>query len=479
MTNFVLAADPILPWSTLFSTFAGRTLVLDDNSYILDGAASGVPATIEIRGIEFDGGVGDGEGLLDGTAQVNLLQATAGGQVIGRVDNTVITGPLLALWISGDGTAFEQAAFAGDDVFVLSNAAEAQSALGGNDRMDGRGGNDTLLGAAGDDTLVGGGGDDRIEGGDGQDLIAGGPGQDSADGGTGLDVFAAGALRRQTQVGATDAGVALSGPDGQDALAAFERIAFADGVLHLDPAGAAGQVWRLYGAAFGREPETFGLSGWVQALDAGAVSLAGAANGFLGSAEFAQRYGQLDNAGFVSRLYGNVLGRAPDAAGLENWTARLANGASRAEVLLGFSESAEYRAATGPATANRLWTVDPEAVDVLRAYMTVLDRQPDADGLLYWTAARNGGLANTGVVDAFVSSAEFQTRFGALSNRDFVERLYLSALDRPADAAGRDDWTAKLDSGALARRDVVLSFANSDEMTQKLLPLVGDGVAFV
>ncbi|WP_343898127.1 DUF4214 domain-containing protein, partial [Craurococcus roseus] len=100
----------------------------------------------------------------------------------------------------------------------------------------------------------------------------------------------------------------------------------------------------------------------MAALDAGATALTAAADGFLGSAEFGQRYGQLDDAGFVTRLYVNVLGRAPDAAGLDAWTAQLARGAPRAEVLLGFSESVEYKAVT-VASTGRLWAVDPEAVD--------------------------------------------------------------------------------------------------------------------
>lgn len=329
---------------------------------------------------------------------------------------------------------------------------------------------------------MGGGGDDLLVGGSGYDVL-GGSGRDTADGGAGADTFVTGTLRRQIKVlpGADD--VVLSGPDSFnpndfDRLVSVERVKFVDGTLHFDPAGTAGQVWRLYGAAFGRGAETTGLSGWVEALDAGALALAGAAGRFLGSAEFAQRHGQLDDAGFAARLYGNVLGRAPDAGGLANWTAQLAAGASRAEVLLGFSESAEYKAATA-ASAHQLWTVDPEAVEVLRIYMTALDRLPDRGGLASWTSLRDTNkLTSAELGDAFVNSAEFQGRFGALSNEDFVARMCPVALDRPADAAGHADWTSGLDGGAIGRRDVVLGFAHSEETTQKLLPLVADGIAF-
>ena len=476
MSSLVLAADPILPWGTLLSpTNQFRLRAQSDSHIILEGAVSGLPATIEYFGSGFGA---DGGGLRAGTATLNGYRYTAGGQVVVSLDNAAVTGAPLVAWLRGDGATFEAAAFAGNDLLVLSNSPERQTGYGGNDVIYGRGGDDTLLGAGGNDTLHGGDGNDRLEGDTGDDLIVGGRGVDYAHGGAGTDTFSTGTLKRQSQVTPGATSVAVSSPAGADTLVAVERIAFVDGTLHLDPTGTAGQVWRLYGAAFGRGAETTGLSNWVAMLDAGALSLAGAANGFTGSAEFAQRYGQLDDAGFVTRLYANVLGRGPDAAGMDGWMARLAGGASRGEVLVGFSESAEYRAAVNPGITNRLWTVDPEAMDVLRAYMTVLDRRPDAGGLVNWTAAREGGQTTAELADAFIRSQEFQSRFGALSNADFVTQMYRTALDRPADAAGLADWTSRLDSGAMGRRDVVLGFAYSDEMTQKLLPLVGDGVAF-
>ena len=98
-------------------------------------------------------------------------------------------------------------------------------------------------------------------------------------------------LRKQAEATFLSWGAVLTGPSpqGEDILLGIERIAFLDGTLHLDPADAAGQVWRLYGAAFGREAETTGLSGWVGALDGG-VSLAAAAAGFIGSAEIGRAH---------------------------------------------------------------------------------------------------------------------------------------------------------------------------------------------
>ena len=51
----------------------------------------------------------------------------------------------------------------------------------------------------------------------------------------------------------------------------------------------------------------------------------------------------LDNVGFTTLLYNNVLDRVPDEPGLDYWVNDLVNGATRAEVLVGFSESLENK----------------------------------------------------------------------------------------------------------------------------------------
>lgn len=58
----------------------------------------------------------------------------------------------------------------------------------------------------------------------------------------------------------------------------------------------------------------------------------------------------------MTRLYENVLGRAPDAEGLAYWVRRLATGTSCASVVVGFSESLEHRARTaGDTTVVARW----------------------------------------------------------------------------------------------------------------------------
>lgn len=289
--------------------------------------------------------------------------------------------------------------------------------------------------------------------------------------GTVTDLDLDGVLRRQVAVEA--------GPDGNVAPST-DLLRFADGWLALDGTTELGSALRLYQATLGRDPDPIGLGFWTGALETGTITLAEAAQGFVGSVEFQARYGVPDSAGFVDLLYRNVLGRAADAEGHAHWTGGLDSGAlTRVQVVLGFSDSAELKAATASDYSAGVWAADPAAVDVMRYYETVLDRLPDAGGLLHWVYAREHGLTPGQMADAFTGSAEFEARYGGLSNGGFVERLYLNALDRAGDGEGVAHWTGALDAGALSRADVATGFAMSHEMAVKLTPFVMDGAAFV
>jgi hypothetical protein len=126
-------------------------------------------------------------------------------------------------------------------------------------------------------------------------------------------------------------------------LANVERLQFSDQNVALDIHGNAGEAYRLYQAAFNRTPDKVGLGFWIDALDKG-YSLMEAAAGFVNSAEFASLYGaNASDTQFVQALYQNVLHRMPDAGGSDFWVHAL-EVTSRAEVLIGFSESGENQA---------------------------------------------------------------------------------------------------------------------------------------
>ena len=76
------------------------------------------------------------------------------------------------------------------------------------------------------------------------------------------------------------------------------------------------------------------------------MSLTQIAGAFVGSAEFQARYGALSNQAFVEQLYRFCLNREGDPAGIAAWVNHLNSGATRASVVIGFSESAEHIALT-------------------------------------------------------------------------------------------------------------------------------------
>lgn len=205
-----------------------------------------------------------------------------------------------------------------------------------------------LTGAARGDVLIGGWGDDDITGFAGDDLLSGGVGDDVIDGGAGVDTVIYAGDRSDYDIarsGRTATVTDTTDWDGIDRLIDVERVIFTDTVVALDIDGVAGSAYRLYQAAFDRTPDAGGLGYWIDVLDRG-TSLRDVAAGFMQGAEFAALYGSSnpDNVAFVTRLYLNILHRAPEQGGFAYWTDALNKGADKAEVMAAFSESAENKA---------------------------------------------------------------------------------------------------------------------------------------
>ncbi len=177
---------------------------------------------------------GDGDDIITGDSQANILDAGAGDDYIeaGAGDDTVLGGAgndvidagagddLVSggagddLMIGGDGNdtvSFDQsgsgvnvdleaetATGEGSDTVIgfenVIGSDQDDSILGdaNNNTIDGGAGDDLIQGRAGDDTLNGGAGDDTIEGGTGNDIIDGGSGNDILDGGEGDDIVRGG-----------------------------------------------------------------------------------------------------------------------------------------------------------------------------------------------------------------------------------------------------------------------------------------------
>ncbi len=387
--------------TTVHETYTPQITALQDGGALIGWSSHGFvdglhPPGFYLQRLNADGSLQGGETLLfdsGGISSSDLSLTTLPGNEV------------LATWTaqlpSGDGLDIYAQHLVSADSLVGTELGELLQGDVGRNLIVGEGGNDTLIGLAGSDTLEGGAGSDYLYG----------------------DTFWPGLF-----------------PD------------------------EAASVYRLYQATLDRAPDLRGLTNWSERLFTGESGLQQVATGFVNSAEFQATYGALDDEGFVELLYQNVLGRAADAGGLANWTGQLADGTSRAEVVLGFSQSAEFTDSTA-AEARAFANASSQAGwgdDVYRVYQATLDRAPDITGFSNWSGQLAGGRALDAVINGFVDSAEFQATYGALDDTAFVELLYQNVLDREADAGGLRVWTQQLAAGT-SRAEVVRGFSQSAE----------------
>ncbi len=100
-------------------------------------------------------------------------------------------------------------------------------------------------------------------------------------------------------------------------------------------------------------------------------------------------------------------------------------------------------------------TVSAAAIE--RLYFGVLDRAPDAAGLLHW---QTSGMSVVSIAAEFVRSEEFVTRFGS-TNEAVIANLYRNVLQRDPDAAGLAYWRDEITRQPIAQ--IVVGFTESTE----------------
>lgn len=302
-----------------------------------------------------------------------------------------------------------------DDVFNGGAEANTMSGFEGNDVLRGNAGNDSISGDLGADTLIGGAGDDFVFG------------------------------------------------------DAFElRYALPE----------ANQVFRLYQATFNRTPDEAGHTAWTSRLFHGQSSLADVREGFVGSQEFRNKYANVNDATFVKQMYINVLDRDYEQGEvnqneIDNWTNRISDTFTRAEVVNGFAESQQLINNTAQA-ANKLAVNSNPAIwsdDVYRLYQATLGREPDENGFANWSGRLAEGQALTDVIAGFTDSQEFANTYGQLEDpADFVKLLYNNVLGRDFDQgqvaqSEIDSWTNRL-FDTFTRANIVEGFSQSQEFIQ-------------
>ena len=99
-------------------------------------------------------------------------------------------------------------------------------------------------------------------------------------------------------------------------------------------------------------------------------------------------------------------------------------------------------------------------------YTTAMNRGYDAAGRAYWaTQLANFDITGEQVGASFFLSDEMNGY--NLSDKEFIQRLYLTFMDRDPDQAGLDYWMSFAKEHS--RADLVFGFTRSPEFTTKCI----------
>jgi hypothetical protein len=173
-----------------------------------------------------------------------------------------------------------------------------------------------------------------------------------------------------------------------------------------------------------RPADAAGLNAFVAAMEQG-LSAETVEADFVSSTEYILDHGNNATA-WLTGLYNDLLGRAPDLAGLNSWLNALAAGASPFQVAAGFVTS-----------------VERETIVIREDYAAFLGRTPDAAGLNHWLSDLQSGLGRSFVASSIIASTEFFRRSGN-TNADFVIAAFEDVLGRTPSASELSVFLAQL-----------------------------------
>ena len=170
-------------------------------------------------------------------------------------------------------------------------------------------------------------------------------------------------------------------------ISGTSRVAVANGITSSTEY-RSGLISGAYHDFLGRVPDPQGLNDWLAAMGGG-MTIQAMESGFLASPEYYHQSGTTD-AGWVRRLYQNVLGRAAGESEVQGWVNVLVAGGTRQGVAIGFVTSTE-----------RLTS------DVNGYYQGLLGRAVDPSGQQTWVGASRNGMRTEAIIGGIIASAEY------------------------------------------------------------------------
>jgi uncharacterized protein (TIGR03118 family) len=158
------------------------------------------------------------------------------------------------------------------------------------------------------------------------------------------------------------------------------------------------EVNNLYIKLLHRGADSSGLSYWSGHLAQGST-IEQVASQIAGSAEYFQSRANSTDAGFLTAIYQDALGRAVDASGQAFFTAALQKGATTTQVATNIFASDEF-----------------ESDRIQSFYVSFLGRGADASGLNYWVNSMDAHVSDGTVIAEILASDELFGKLGNLPN---------------------------------------------------------------
>lgn len=252
----------------------------------------------------------------------------------------------------------------------------------------------------------------------------------------------------------TGANLGASNPDHDDLVYRRDTIAGTT-ILVSDTAAIGAPARSSYGNGISADGSAVSFVSEVTSLvrnDTNGVQDAFVRDGFVVLNPF------VGQDSLIAQQYLDFAGRAPTTAEVLEWKLRLTKGeAPPEEVVDALAHDAPWATKRAP---------------LIRLYWAFFLRAPDTNGMNYWAKQLTNGKKLAAVAKQFSQSSEFQNKYGAKTNEQFVTLIYQNIFERDPDPGGLAYWTAKLDAKTKTRGDVMANFSESGEGKRFLQPQV-------
>jgi TorA maturation chaperone TorD len=221
-------------------------------------------------------------------------------------------------------------------------------------------------------------------------------------------------------------------------------------------------IRRVFRATLDREPTAGELRRYRVLMDEYGWTEADVRRDLSGRSDYQShsRQRNLQPNAIVRRAYQDILGRDPDPEGLRSYRDKIVNeGWSEQDVREALRRSDEYASTDQrTASADRI---------IRRAYQQILHREPDPSGLeSYRRNILENGWDEHDVRQALRRSTEKRQQRQAVSDAqatEIVRRAYLAVLNREPDETGLRDYKLRVRRDGWSEQQVVEALRNSDE----------------